>query len=242
MKKRKTTGRAGKAFSQQKKGTSETFGALDRPFELYAMAATESGSGGTPPSSSSSLDFCGPDITNWFVQFTLAAIASNQGKIISALLHFPGSLAPGSKASALGAWAVLVRPNGIWDLKVYLKNIKTAHCPTLPKCELTVSLSGFCVRFDMPGNIFYGIVGLILGFGALESLAGADLAQRIWTGHADPPEDQAAIKVGFASVVNNTITFESLAAAIKARINKLATSPECKLCDEGPWTPPATNP
>ena len=95
---------------------------------------------------------------------------------------------------------------------------------------------------SLPGNIFYGIVGLILGFGARELLAGADLAQRIWTGEADPAVDQAAIKVGFASVVNNTITFESLAAAIKARINELATSAECKLCDEGPWTSPATNP
>lgn len=56
LKKGKTTGQKTKAFSQQKKGTSETFGALDRPFELYAMAATETESGGTPPSSSSSGD------------------------------------------------------------------------------------------------------------------------------------------------------------------------------------------
>ena len=134
-------------------------------------------------------------------------------------------------------------PNGIWDLKIYLNGAKTGHCPTLPKCSFTVSLSGFCGRFDVAGNIFHGIVGLILGFGAPELLGGADLAQRIWKGEPDPAEDQAAIKVGFASVVNNSsFTFESLAAAIKAGINTIATSPECKLCDEGPWNPPPTNP
>ena len=135
-------------------------------------------------------------------------------------------------------WALLVRPGGEWDMKRYLVNATTEHCPT-QMCNFTVSISGMCVRSDTLGNMFYGIVGRLAGFGTDTLLWGANLAQILHTGTRDEPQDQEAIMIGFdisteLSAQYGGITYEGLAKYLKRGKDKIFTRPDCALC-HGKW-------
>ena len=190
-------------------------------------------------SSSSTVERCGPDITDWFVNFTNAALRSNQMILLREMILSPGAFQIQTQGPAMLYFASLVRPGGMWDLKVYLSLAFTLTCPTL-KCNATVSLSGMCLRYDMPGNIFYGIVGRYAGFTTDTLLWAADFAQQLHSGHADEPEDQEAIGIGFDIIASPSpqyggITYEALSQNLQKRGNKLINYPDCRICS-GTWS------
>jgi len=50
----------------------------------------------------------------------------------------------------------------------------------------------------MPGNLFYALIGRFVGFSELTLQLGSQLAQLTGTGTWDPPQDTAAIHLGFS--------------------------------------------
>lgn len=139
---------------------------------------------------------------------------------------------PGFTAAGLALFAVLVGPDGVWDLKPYLKGATTAHCPS-GNCDYTVTLCDVCIRRDMPGNIFYGYIGRFLGISEGMLLVAADAAQRLHTGKPDPKEDQQAIIMGFCiydATNGGVVTRDAICRCLSHWKYGMATSPDCKPC------------
>lgn len=85
------------------------------------------------------------------------------------------------KAAALGRWALLVRPGGVWDHKTYFQEGGEKH-----EEFATVGISaypwhhkyqGYEYYYDIWSNIHYGYVGRYIGFSEVSLLDGAGLAQ-----------------------------------------------------------------
>jgi len=128
-------------------------------------------------------------------------------------------------ASSIFAWRVY--PGHRWDLKVPIQGGPSGTGPTKGNCPTadckhllnpntqepdtdswTVTLCDECHRWDVPGNIYFGLVGRMAGFGKWYLHFGAGVAQHLnefpwnlwknlWANQDDPP-DQVAIDVGFA--------------------------------------------
>ena len=113
------------------------------------------------------------------------------------------------KGAALISWAALVRQDGPWDHKPYIR--KTFH-PRATGEQVWHIHGGFVYFYDIWSNIHYGYVGAASGFGTSELLDGAGLEQigsdvlrgklpRSSAGVSglrrfDDPSDRAAIAIG----------------------------------------------
>ncbi|WP_030074151.1 polymorphic toxin type 44 domain-containing protein [Halomonas alkaliantarctica] len=87
------------------------------------------------------------------------------------------------KAAALGRWALLVRPGGVWDHKQYFdprvnpergRQFATLGITTEPYHH---KYQGYEYYYDIWSNIHYGYVGRYIGFSEDSLLDGAGLAQ-----------------------------------------------------------------
>ncbi|MDC0711150.1 polymorphic toxin type 44 domain-containing protein [Stigmatella sp. ncwal1] len=81
-----------------------------------------------------------------------------------------------SKMSAILGWAMLVRENGPWDHKPYIRRTFT---PAVSKGGEQVyhHYDGWLFFYDIWSNIHYGYVGRACGFSSPELLDGAGLEQ-----------------------------------------------------------------
>lgn len=116
--------------------------------------------------------------------------------------------------SAATAWATLVTHGATYDFKAHVMNHPTSpHCPDpgcVPKEVGTVTLcpghaSANCYESDLPGNIFYALIGKHVGFSRNTLQLGSQFAELTdvtprparpaitW----DTPDDTAAIDLGF---------------------------------------------
>lgn len=116
--------------------------------------------------------------------------------------------------SAASAWAALVTHGATYDFKAHvMDHPRSPNCPDpgcVPKEVGTVTLcpghaSANCYESDLPGNIFYALIGKHVGFSLNTLQLGSQLAELTdvtprparpvitW----DTPDDTAAINLGF---------------------------------------------
>jgi len=76
--------------------------------------------------------------------------------------------------AALLSWAILVRQNGPWDHKPYIR--KTFH-PRVPGEQVWHRLGNWEYYYDIWSNVHYGYVGAACGFAGSTLLNGAGLEQ-----------------------------------------------------------------
>jgi hypothetical protein len=151
--------------------------------------------------------------------------------------------------AALG-WRSLVNHNARYDFKGHKDSMHmphTADCPE-PTCPAgehgTITFcSGTnpenCYESDLPGNLFYALIGRYVGFSELTLQLGSQLAEITdlprpgrpvitW----DTPDDTAAISLGFSLgfALPLPLTETALCAAIGPARSRLASRTGCEDC------------
>jgi outer membrane protein OmpA-like peptidoglycan-associated protein len=135
-------------------------------------------------------------------------------------------------ASAALKWRVLVNHAARFDFKAHILNHISlgSHCPD-PQCppgevgNLTLcagsSLPQNCYEADLPGNLFYALVGRFVGLSELTLQLGSQLAELTDLPRAgrpvvtwDSPEDTAAIHLGFALGATLPLSRAGLCSAV----------------------------
>jgi len=87
-----------------------------------------------------------------------------------------------------------VKPHGLWDFKWKIYDIIGEN----------IKLGDDWYRYDVPGNIHFGYLGLAVGFDEGVLHCGADFAtDRRWCSGSDFPEDYDAIEAGYALYKNS---------------------------------------
>lgn len=135
-------------------------------------------------------------------------------------------------------WKSLVRTGAVWDFKnnVLSKGaLRGANCGEDCPDPPTVMLAGFCVEHDLPGNLFYAHIGGFCGFSLNALQLGSQFAelQRDSSSSWDPPEDTAAIALGFG--LPSVVSRPTLEAAVRGGAGRI----RIRTCSECPvsWTP-----
>ena len=102
------------------------------------------------------------------------------------------------------AWKDLVGHGKDYDFKVNVMQDPTTDCCPTGTCHNSVTicagaLAENCYRNDLPGNLFYALIGKFAGFSERTLQLGSQFAQLTSPGSVswDPPEDTAAIAAGF---------------------------------------------
>jgi outer membrane protein OmpA-like peptidoglycan-associated protein len=135
-------------------------------------------------------------------------------------------------ASAALKWRVLVNHAARFDFKAHILNHISLgpHCPD-PDCppgevgNLTLctgsGLPQNCYEADLPGNLFYALIGRFVGFSELTLQLGSQLAELTDLPRAgrpvvtwDSPQDTAAIHLGFSLGATVPITRAGLCGAV----------------------------
>jgi outer membrane protein OmpA-like peptidoglycan-associated protein len=147
-------------------------------------------------------------------------IAAGSGSLSAAKSHAtdPGVIAasPLIAAAAIN-WRSLVNHGARYDFKAHVDSMnhpKSATCPDekCPPGEVGIitlcpgARVENCYESDLPGNLFYALIGRFVGWSQLTLQLGSQLAELTDTGvrpgHPsvtwDTPDDTAAIAVGFA--------------------------------------------
>ncbi|MFM9946762.1 MAG: DUF4157 domain-containing protein [Saprospiraceae bacterium] len=138
-------------------------------------------------------------------------------------------------ASASLKWKSLVNHGARYDFKAHtMRRPSTANCPE-EECLDTVTLcpgSGMinCYLTDLPGNLFYALLGKYAGFSELTLQLGSQLAQLTGTGAWDPPQDTSAIKVGFSLPL--PLTSADLCSILPPAASSLTSRSDCQDCTE----------
>jgi outer membrane protein OmpA-like peptidoglycan-associated protein len=142
------------------------------------------------------------------------------------------ALLTGLLASAALKWRVLVNHKARFDFKAHILNHISlgSHCPD-PECppgevgNLTLcsgsSLPQNCYEADLPGNLFYALVGRFVGLSELTLQLGSQLAELTDLPRAgrpvvtwDSPQDTAAIHLGFALGATLPLSRADLCSAV----------------------------
>ncbi len=136
--------------------------------------------------------------------------------------------------SASEGWKSLVQTGADLDFKnnvLKQENLTKAGCPA-PTCPRTITLLGACYGSDLPGNIFYAYLSGFCGFSRTTVHLGSQFAQLQENAgkHWDPPEDTAAMDLGY-DLPTALITRAVLSAALKAAASALPTMP-CAVCQK----------
>lgn len=229
--------------------------------ELFA----ESGATGTVEAQEAKLKALGPappPRAGAIVSQLAAGHASESAAakaVASALATDP--LHPGEVAAdftlmtaAIGAaalkWRALVNHKARFDFKNHILDKPAgAHCPDLncnPGEHGTITLcpgAGSpqnCYESDLPGNVFYALIGRLAGFSELTLQLGSQLAELTdlprppvrpaitW----DSPEDTAAIHLGFSLGAALPISRSSLCSAIVGARSVLDSRTDCSDCSD----------
>ena len=142
------------------------------------------------------------------------------------------ALLTGLLASAALKWRVLVNHKARFDFKAHILNhiSLVSHCPD-PECppgevgNLTLcsgsNLPQNCYEADLPGNLFYALVGRFVGLSELTLQLGSQLAELTDLPRAgrpvvtwDSPQDTAAIHLGFALGATLPLSRADLCSAV----------------------------
>jgi hypothetical protein len=139
--------------------------------------------------------------------------------------------------SAAQGWKALVNHGARYDFKAHTMNNPTAGSCGLDTCAGSITICGGaasnnCYLTDLPGNMFYALIGKYVGFNERTLQLGSQFAQLTSPAGAswDPPQDTAAISLGFSLPL--PLTEAALCAAVSARQGSLNTTPECPDCDQ----------
>jgi hypothetical protein len=151
-------------------------------------------------------------------------------------------------ASAALGWAALVTHRARYDFKMHTDSMHMPHasgcpddtCPpgehgTITLCPGTGVNPINCYESDMPGNLFYALIGKHVGMTELTLQLGSQLAELMdlpRTGRPaitwDTPDDTASIAVGFSLPLPLSST--SLCAAIDPARSTLQARNDCDDC------------
>jgi RHS repeat-associated protein len=115
-----------------------------------------------------------PDMTNWLID----RLKENaQAPVTKEIRRHLQSAAPWDKVGAAKAWAALVGPEAVWDIK---ENINYAQEFVEGTWNIVLSEKDF--HFDVVANLHFGFVGRAAGFSEEFLVAGAGMAQlkRAW--------------------------------------------------------------
>ena len=142
------------------------------------------------------------DLTQWLVDemnenrkshiFIILWTAVHTPELIDALIPGPIEVKlPPELASygiALGLFADVVKPHGLWDIKNAIFDIVGRN----------IRLTSHWYRYDVPGNVYFGLIGLAAGFEEWILHCGADFATSgIPCSGSDFLEDYEAIEAGY---------------------------------------------
>ena len=178
-------------------------------------------------------------------------IAAGSASLSAAKGHAgdPGVIAasPLIAAAALN-WRSLVNHLARYDFKAHadsMNNPKSANCPeeNCPPGEVGIitlcpgARIENCYESDLPGNLFYAVIGRFVGWSELTLQLGSQLAELTDTGvrpgHPsvtwDTPDDTAAITVGFRAL-SLPLTQSSLCAVVPKVRGALAKRDGCADC------------
>ncbi len=179
---------------------------------------------------------CGPDLTRWLID----QMTTNQNHPTIRKMReyrwprYVPVFNIGWTAAALADFASLVRGGAVWDFKSHSRALgwrysAGQHCPT-SECDLTVTLCGTCLNYDVPGNIHFGWIGRRAEVAPWTLRTGAGIAQRRrWT---DDPKDAVAVDIGMRMADSGT-TLCTEVAAHRSALN-LEKTPGCNACQDGP--------
>lgn len=147
-------------------------------------------------------------------------------------------------------WKSLVDHGAIYDFKAHtdsMRNPKSAHCPDegCPPGEVGIitlcpgTAPQNCYESDLPGNLFYALIGRFIGWSELTLQLGSQLAELtdpVRPGHPavtwDSPEDTAAIHLGFALGAKLPLTKSDLCGAVVPARGSLDARTGCEDCLE----------
>ena len=129
-------------------------------------------------------------------------------------------------------WKSLVQTGAVWDFKNNVlsgASLSAAGCPSMCSDPPTITLCGTCYEHDLPGNLFYAYIGRVCGFSLNALQLGSQYAELLPTssGGWDPPEDTAAINLGFG--LPTTLTKGNLCAALGSAGTSLVNR-SCTVC------------
>jgi RHS repeat-associated protein len=142
------------------------------------------------------------DLTQWLVDEMNENRKSNIFLILWTAVHTPeliDTLVPGpievnlppeltSYGIALGLFADVVKPHGLWDFKNAIFDLIGRN----------IQLTSRWYRYDAPINVYFGFIGLAIGFDKTILHCGADYATNgIPCSGSDPLEDYEAIEAGY---------------------------------------------
>jgi hypothetical protein len=139
--------------------------------------------------------------------------------------------------SAAQIWKKLVNHGAFYDFKTdTMKNPTTESCG-LDTCASSITLCGggadnHCYLTDLPGNMFYALIGKYVGFNERTLQLGSQFAQLTSPTNVswDPPEDTAAIRLGFSLPLE--LSEAKLCAAMPKWRSSLNTKPACPDCNQ----------
>ncbi|MGH9508475.1 MAG: eCIS core domain-containing protein [Terriglobales bacterium] len=167
----------------------------------------------------------------------LAAGSAAGVRAAGALMTDPLDAARVAKLIAAAAlkWRALVNHGARYDFKAHtMKSPTTTHCPD-KNCPDTITLCPGsapenCYLTDLPGNLFYALIGRFVGWSELTLQLGSQLAQLTGTGAWDPPQDTAAIHLGFSLPLPMSVT--GLCGVLPPARGSLTSKSGCDDCLE----------
>jgi hypothetical protein len=158
------------------------------------------------------------------------------------------ALLAGLMASAALKWRALVNHGARFDFKAHIMHFPRVGpgCPddTCPPGEVGIvtlcpggSSPQNCYESDLPGNIFYALIGRHVGFSELTLQLGSQLAELTdlprpgrpavtW----DSPEDTAAIHLGFSLGASLPLSRASLCGSVTPSRGVLDARTGCDDC------------
>jgi uncharacterized protein DUF4157/putative RNase toxin 44 of polymorphic toxin system len=143
----------------------------------------------------------------------------------------PEQIILGQIKNASLIWKSLVETGAVWDFKNNVLSgarLSGAGCPRTCPDPPTVTLCSTCFEHDLPGNLFYAYIGKVCGFSLNALQLGSQFAELLPTssGGWDPPEDTAAINLGFG--LPTTLTRTNLCSALSPAGS--VTTRTCTVC------------
>ncbi len=200
--------------------------------------------GPTPPARNPTIN---TQLTTGAATGALATVAvTPTGRFDRRIIDTPRMLL--SINSAATGWAALVTHGATYDFKAHvMDHPRSPHCPDpgcVPKEVGTITLcpghaSANCYESDLPGNIFYALIGRHVGFSLNTLQLGSQLAELTdviprparpvitW----DTPDDTAAITLGFGLPL--PLTSSALCSAVPpARGTLSLPTTNCEDCPD----------
>lgn len=188
------------------------------------LVAAERAAGSPTRTADASSQIAAADPSNQFGRALMAATIPIAGA--------PEQLMLAAIRGASLTWKSLVETGAVWDFKNNVlsgSRLAAAGCASPCAVPPTLSLCGACYEHDLPGNIFYAYIGRICGFSRNALQLGSQFAELLpsSSGGWDPPEDTAAINLGFG--LPTALTRSGLCSAITGAGTALTTR-ACSTC------------